>query len=634
MDNILAGPILRRVDETQINIWLASREPLSLKGCLYDQQVTRPALSAQSSCKRVRLGEGLFVYLLQITPELGADPFPKGELLYYDLLIQHDDGSETSIVHQNPNFVFYESGHQLLPSFFIAEKLKRVLHGSCRRPHSAQAVKGWKKLDKMDQLKAGADLIEAHFDDLNERPAALFLTGDQIYADDVAMPVLAMLIKQSRTLTGWDERMPVNRQGSEVTPADIKLHRRMRELKLGRFGITSGAADNHLLSFGEYAAMYLAAFGGAVSLPRKSAVYSHIDASAGGTYKGERNTAGQFFSARREIRRLLANIPVYMIFDDHEVTDDWNLNPAWEAKMYGNPFGKRMVSNALAAYWAFQGWGNDPDHFDNTFIDTIQAHLNQHQSLSVQADAFDAQMLDRQTVDRWSYTLPTKPFTVVLDTRMQRAVGTDGDAGAAALMNATACDWLAQVLEQQRNHRGEDYAVLMISAAPVFGFARIEKLQQQVENLGIVSVAALDLESWQTGFASLESALMRSSNGVQLVTILSGDVHYSFSAQGSFNNADRSLQIKAAQLVSSPLSNKPSGGIIGKALLKVNDNEFPELLRPQESDGRITSLNNIGLVFFADDGSTDKHVLITKKRQSAPIKYALTYQYPEGSELL
>ena len=30
-----------------------------------------------------------------------------------------------------------------------------------------------------------------------------------------------------------------------------------------------------------------------------------------------------------KVRRVLANIPTYMIFDDHDVTDDWNLNPLW-----------------------------------------------------------------------------------------------------------------------------------------------------------------------------------------------------------------------------------------------------------------------------------------------------------------
>jgi len=621
MDKILAGPILRRVDTKQVNIWLASSEPLLFNGRLYDQHLANPPLSAQSRFRTVKLGERLFVHLLKISPEPNGAAFPDGELLYYDILMQHADGSETSIVRQNPDFVFYESGHQELPGFFLptGSKFKRVLHGSCRRPHAKQALPGW---ERMDQLSSGAGLIDAHFDDLTERPAALFLTGDQIYADDVAMPVLAMLIDQSESLTGWHERMP----GLDKIPADIKLHGRMKELKLANFGITSTAGDNHLLTFAEYAGMYLAAFGADVALPQKRRVFSRIDGSARGTYDLEYKRALAFFATRRDIRRLLANIPVYMIMDDHEVTDDWNLNPDWEAKMYGNPFGKRMVSNALAAYWAFQGWGNDPDKFDDAFMDTIEAHLNQHQASGSKADAFDAQMLDRQTVDRWSYTLPTKPFTVVLDTRMHRESGSNGAAGACVLMNGQARGWLAQVLQQQRGHETADYPLLLISASPVFGFARMEKFQQISLELGL-SPATLDLESWREGFTLLESVLMQPASGIQAVTVLSGDVHYSFSALDQFKSANTAKAIDAAQLTSSPVSNNPAGGIIGKGLLEVEDNEYPDLIRPQESKGRITSLNNVGLVFFSNDGSTEKHVLVARKRKVESPMHVLTYQY-------
>jgi len=625
MDSILAGPILRRVERTQVNIWLASSEPLLLLGRLYDKDLTDPPLSEQSRFRTVKLGDRLFVHLLKISPETNGPDFPDGELLYYDILVQHTNGSATSLVRQNPDFVFYESGHQELPGFFIptGSQFKRILHGSCRRPHAKQALPGW---EKMDQLSSGAGLIEMHFDDLTERPAALFLTGDQIYADDVAMPVLAMLIDQSESLTGWHERMPIDHHGGEVTPADIKLHGRMHDLHLASFGITSTAADNHLLTFAEYAGMYLAVWGGEVSMPERRRVFNRIHASATVDYNQERKRALAFFATRRDIRRLLANIPVYMIMDDHEVTDDWNLNPAWESKMYGNPFGRRMVSNALAAYWAFQGWGNDPDKFDDAFLDTIEAHVTSHQVSGAAADAFDAQMLDRQVVDRWSYTLPTKPFTVVLDTRMHREAGSNGPAGACVLMNGAARDWLAHVLQQQRDHSGEDYPLLLISAAPVFGFARMEKFQQIASKLGM-SPATLDLESWREGFPLLASVLAQPACGVHAVTILSGDVHYSFSSHGSFSQHGQT--IAAAQLTSSPVSNLPAGGVIGKVLLHVEqDDDYPELLTPKETKGQVTSLNNIGLVFFADNSSTEKHVLVARQRKIEQPKYVLTFQYP------
>jgi hypothetical protein len=64
-------------------------------------------------------------------------------------------------------------------------------------------------------------------------------------------------------------------------------------------------------------------------------------------------------------RRALANVPVYMMLDDHEVTDDWNLNPMWKDRVYTNPLGKTVLRNGILAYALFQGWGNDPEYFES-----------------------------------------------------------------------------------------------------------------------------------------------------------------------------------------------------------------------------------------------------------------------------
>ena len=61
---------------------------------------------------------------------------------------------------------------------------------------------------------------------------------------------------------------------------------------------------------------------------------------------------------------MLANIPSYMIFDDHEVTDDWNMTRDTCKALYGHPLGLRVVQNALVAYALCQHWGNVPEQFE------------------------------------------------------------------------------------------------------------------------------------------------------------------------------------------------------------------------------------------------------------------------------
>jgi hypothetical protein len=73
----------------------------------------------------------------------------------------------------------------------------------------------------------------------------------------------------------------------------------------------------------------------------------------------------KFALGQGKVRRALASVPTYMIFDDHDVTDDWNLNPEWCARVLGadaarpQPLGRQVIRNALASYALFQDWGND-----------------------------------------------------------------------------------------------------------------------------------------------------------------------------------------------------------------------------------------------------------------------------------
>jgi hypothetical protein len=96
-----------------------------------------------------------------------------------------------------------------------------------------------------------------------------------------------------------------------------------------------------------------------------------------------------FHKTLPQIRKLLANISTYMILDDHDVTDDWNITGAWYEGVRDSPLGRRIVSNALAAYWAFQGWGNDPDNFDKDLILTITQQLNDNENDADISERFD-----------------------------------------------------------------------------------------------------------------------------------------------------------------------------------------------------------------------------------------------------
>ena len=61
---------------------------------------------------------------------------------------------------------------------------------------------------------------------------------------------------------------------------------------------------------------------------------------------------------------MLANVPTYMIFDDHDLTDDLFLSPMWRRRVQGSTLGQVILTNGMLAYALFQDWGNDPRRYD------------------------------------------------------------------------------------------------------------------------------------------------------------------------------------------------------------------------------------------------------------------------------
>ena len=58
------------------------------------------------------------------------------------------------------------------------------------------------------------------------------------------------------------------------------------------------------------------------------------------------------------VRWLLANVGTAMLFDDHDVHDDWNISIDWLEEMRSQPWWHDRITGALVAYWVYQHLGN------------------------------------------------------------------------------------------------------------------------------------------------------------------------------------------------------------------------------------------------------------------------------------
>jgi hypothetical protein len=133
----------------------------------------------------------------------------------------------------------------------------------------------------------------------------------------------------------------------------------------------------------------------------------------------------------------MANVPTYMMWDDHEVTDDWNLNPMWRDRVMTNPLGRAVIRNGMLAFALFQGWGNDPDKYTQgkpkRLLELATQLFTATSTAATQQTANDEieQLfgLNRRTIDpskfddqlSWHYAVPgTKHLVFVIDNRTQR----------------------------------------------------------------------------------------------------------------------------------------------------------------------------------------------------------------------
>ncbi|HSH59273.1 MAG TPA: hypothetical protein VK988_06445, partial [Acidimicrobiales bacterium] len=196
--------------------------------------------------------------------------------------------------------------------------------------------------------------------------------------------------------------------------------------------------------------------------------------------------------------------------------------------------------------------GNEPAAFDDSFVETMAAGP---EAGSTSGESFDDTLIE---FDRWSYSVPTDPPTIVLDTRTKRSY--DSDQGAARLVGPGELDRVKCLLREAGVV--PPGPAILVSPVPVFGLELQERRQKFLE--GKLGPYEIDFEEWHSnlhGLTDLMSCLVEDV-GLTCCVMLSGDVHYGLSVDATFRVGD--VELRMAQLVSS--SFKHSGAMAKHAL--------------------------------------------------------------------
>lgn len=623
---VLAGPLLRAVTANSITLWLATSRPVQMQlNLLPDKGETQrfTALQMQQYSQSVRCAGKLWLQLIHIPLQ---QTLPQGCWIGYDLQL----ASKTNSVQPHwqgwqqwaPDLIY---PGQTSPGFVLQPKLTRLLHGSCRKPHFAA-----------DDGLLAADL---HLQQTatEQWPAMLMMSGDQIYADDVAAPMLNAIHQLIAQLDFSDENLPCSAvtSAAELHSSSPYYYRRdtllpktdasqavltqvFKGVKKPVF--TSDNARNHLISLAEMICMYLLVWSPAGWQANATELSDQqnnkLSPEQQQTYSKHQQIINDFAAGLGKVRRLLAHLPSAMIFDDHDVTDDWNLTAEWEQTAYNHDFSRRIIGNALIGYLLCQGWGNAPQRFEPALLHQAELALansgsNQHQQLITELLRFN----------QWHYQWPTEPPLLVLDTRTRRW-RSEVDIGKPSGL----LDWEA-ITELQQDLIGHD-AVVLVAPAPVFGVKLIEGIQKFFTFIG--KPLLVDAENWMAhrGTAYALMNLFRHPKTPKHFVILSGDVHYSFVYEVNLRGQQGGPDIW--QITSSGLKNQ-----FPTRLLDVLDRLNRWLYSPRsplnwftkrrsmkivphkpdnaKAGERLLNQAGIGLVELNEDGSPKRVLQLTSK---------------------
>jgi hypothetical protein len=563
---ILAGPILRRVERSSVTVWIACRDAqtgLTLE--VHDAAGATRNLRSDP-VDTVALGDHLHVALVTAEAESAGAALSPGRVYTYDVLFPSHPGglAARGVLSAAGGTAKVAYGDSAYPSFVLPATQPgglRFAHGSCRKPHGGA----------IDALNALDVVLESTHADVSQRPQQLFLTGDQIYADDVADAMLFMLQDASNLLLGWKEDLSVWAQ-----PAELAAGRRQSVCE--RVRLSSSAAKSHLIRLGEFYCMYLFAWSPECWPPDTG--YPDASVLHGGDaahFADELNALRDFRFSLDGVRRALANVAVYMAFDDHEITDDWFLTRDWCTRTLAQgTLSRRLLQNGLAAYGVFQFAGNVPSRFapaePGGQLMSLLAQLHQSRGRTGWEQLGTLLLPALATVDRqqvlqggftWNFYVDFDVHrAVVLDTRTRRAF-----SGARAPANLIAASALTNQLPA---HAAQFVLTVVLSPAPVFGHTFLETMQQPARffswirgflphsRTGYGGSAWLDHEAWsfdRWGFEHLLDELARYGR----VLILSGDVHYSFTAAVKYWHQAHGRQAAMVQLCSSSFKNSTGG---------------------------------------------------------------------------
>jgi hypothetical protein len=260
-----------------------------------------------------------------------------------------------------------------------------------------------------------------------------------------------------------------------------------------------------------------------------------------------------------DIRWLLATVPSTMIFDDHDVHDDWNISEAWVRDMRATPWWHERITGAFMSYWIYQHIGNlaPPELAEERVLAGIYGDEDGGPRLREFALSADR----KPTASRFAFHRDFgRSRLVVVDSRAARVLAD----GQRDIVDDEEWQWIDE------HTRGAYDHLIIASTLPVFMAPAIHSLEAWNEavcsgawgrlggRVGEKLRRALDLEHWpafQRSFRTMVELLHELAEGPDApgtISFIGGDVHTAYIAEVALGARQQS---RVFQFVCSPFRN-------------------------------------------------------------------------------
>ena len=260
-----------------------------------------------------------------------------------------------------------------------------------------------------------------------------------------------------------------------------------------------------------------------------------------------------------EIRWLFSTVPTAMLFDDHDVHDDWNISESWVREMRAKPWWQEHIAAALSSYLVYQHMGNLPPE-----------EVASSELLQQVRDAEDAGPLLTEWACKADHEVNGSRFSYCRDLGRTRLVIFDSREGRVLtpddrrIVDDVEWEWVC-------DHTSGDFDHLVLAdTLPMFlapAFHHAEAFSEAIAGgawgslmarVGEKARRAVDLEHWAAfdhSFRKLCDLLQQVSGGQRgkppaSIVLLGGDVHHAYAARVEAGGASA-----VWQAVCSPLRN-------------------------------------------------------------------------------